>query len=256
MRRNSENENEYEGESSRESISVSGLIVRLIILVAVGVAVVIFLTCYKLENVEIRPGSHYTEEEIRQKLFTKKTDAYTVLFMFRINKLDVPELTFVEKVDVEMTDRNSVIIEVHDKAITGCIEHMGSYVYFDREGIAVDSSTVRLEGIPLVKGVEFGGYTQGKAIDIGRSGVFDTLLEIMMLVGKNKLKVEDVTFGIRDDVTMHIGENEVLLGVGENYDLKVNNIGPALSALPEGRYVIDLRNYSENNREIDVRPRE
>ncbi len=252
MKRN--NENEYE--DSRGSISAAGLILRLIILVALGAAVVIFLTCYKLENVEIRPGSHYTEEEIRQKLFTKKTDAYTVLFMFRINKLDVPKLTFVEKVDVEMTDRNSVIIEIHDKAITGCIEHMGSYVYFDREGIAVDSSTVRLEGIPLVKGVEFGGYTQGKAIDLGRSGVFDTLLEIMMLVEKNELEVEDITFGIRDDVTLHIGGNDVLLGVCDTYDLKVNNIKPALSVLPEGSFVIDLRNYSENSREIDVRPRE
>ncbi|MBQ3912596.1 MAG: hypothetical protein II694_06465 [Lachnospiraceae bacterium] len=250
MRRNDENE-----ELTAEK-SAGPLIIRLIVLLALAAAVIVFITCFKLENVEIRPGSHYTEEEIRQKLFTKKTDAYTVLFVFRINKLDVPKLTFVEKVDVEMTDRNSVIIEVHDKAITGCIEHMGSYVYFDREGIAVDSSSSRLEGIPLVKGVEFGGYTQGKPVDLGRSGLFDTLLEIIMLLGKNKLTADDICFGVRDDVTMHIGGNEIQLGVCENYDLKVNNINPALAALPEGRYVIDLRNYTENNREIDVRPLE
>ncbi|MBO7633235.1 MAG: hypothetical protein J6S72_02490 [Lachnospiraceae bacterium] len=250
MRRNDENE------ELAANKSAAPLIIRLIVLLALAAAVIVFLTCFKLENVEIRPGSHYTEEEIRQKLFTKKTDAYTVLFVFRINKLDVPKLTFVEKVDVEMTDRNSVIIEVHDKAITGCIEHMGSFVYFDREGIAVDSSSSRLEGIPLVKGVEFGGYTQGKPVDLGRPGLFDTLLEIIMLLGKNKLTADDICFGVRDDVTMHIGGNEIQLGVCENYDLKVNNINPALAALPEGTYVIDLRNYNENNREIDVRPLE
>ena len=250
MRRNDENE------ELAANKSAAPLIIRLIVLLALAAAVIVFLTCFKLENVEIRPGSHYTEEEIRQKLFTKKTDAYTVLFVFRINKLDVPKLTFVEKVDVEMTDRNSVIIEVHDKAITGCIEHMGSFVYFDREGIAVDSSSSRLEGIPLVKGVEFGGYTQGKPVDLGRPGLFDTLLEIIMLLGKNKLTADDICFGVRDDVTMHIGGHEIQLGVCENYDLKVNNINPALAALPEGTYVIDLRNYTENNREIDVRPLE
>ncbi|MBP5652710.1 MAG: hypothetical protein J6X17_04750 [Lachnospiraceae bacterium] len=250
MRRNDENE------ELAANKSAAPLIIRLIVLLALAAAVIVFLTCFKLENVEIRPGSHYTEEEIRQRLFTKKTDAYTVLFVFRINKLDVPKLTFVEKVDVEMTDRNSVIIEVHDKAITGCIEHMGSFVYFDREGIAVDSSSSRLEGIPLVKGVEFGGYTQGKPVDLGRPGLFDTLLEIIMLLGKNKLTADDICFGVRDDVTMHIGGNEIQLGVCENYDLKVNNINPALAALPEGTYVIDLRNYTENNREIDVRPLE
>ncbi len=250
MRRNDENE---ELEANK---SAAGLIIRLIILLILASAVVVFITCFKLENVEIRPGIHYTEEEIRQRLFTKKTDNYTVFFVFRINKLDVPNLTFVEKVDVEMTDRNSVIIEVHDKAITGCIEHMGSYVYFDREGIAVDSSTQRLEGIPLVKGVEFGGYTQGKPIDLGRSGVFDTLLEIIMLLGKNKLAADDITFGIRDDVTLHIGGHEILLGISDNYDLRVNNIKAALDVLPEGNYILDFRNYTENNREIDVRPLE
>ncbi len=250
MRRNDENE---ELEANK---SAAGLIIRLFILLILASAVVVFITCFKLENVEIRPGSHYTEEEIRQRLFTKKTDSYTLFFVFRINKLDVPKLTFVEKVDVEMTDRNSVIIEVHDKAITGCIEHMGSYVYFDREGIAVDSSTQRLEGIPLVKGVEFGGYTQGKPIDLGRSGVFDTLLEIIMLLGKNKLAADDITFGIRDDVTLHIGGHEILLGISANYDLRVNNIKAALDVLPEGNYILDFRNYTENNREIDVRPLE
>ena len=250
MRRNDENE---ELEANK---SAAGLIIRLIVLLILASAVVVFITCFKLENVEIRPGSHYEEHEIRQMLFTKKTDSNTLFFVFRITKLDVPELTFVEKVDVEMTDRNSVIIEVHDKAITGCIEHMGSYVFFDREGIAVDSSTKRLEGIPLIKGVEFTGYTLGKPVDLGRSGLFDTLLEIIMLLEKNKLAADDISFGIRDDVTMHIGGDEILLGVSENYDLKVNNIKAALDALPEGNYIIDLRNYTENSREIDVRPLE
>ena len=77
-----------------------------------------------------------------------------------------------------------------------------------------------------------------------------------MLLEKNKLAADDISFGIRDDVTMHIGGDEILLGVSENYDLKVNNIKAALDALPEGNYIIDLRNYTENSREIDVRPLE
>ena len=67
MRRNDENE-----ELTAEK-SAGPLIIRLIVLLALAAAVIVFITCFKLENVEIRPGSHYTEEEIRQKLFTKKT---------------------------------------------------------------------------------------------------------------------------------------------------------------------------------------
>ena len=77
-----ENDNDY------RSVNPVGIVIRLVILLAVAVAVIVFITCYKLENVEIRPGSHYTEEEIRSRLFTKKSDKYAVLFAYRINKFD------------------------------------------------------------------------------------------------------------------------------------------------------------------------
>ena len=236
------------------SVNIAGVVIRLLIILAAAVAIIVFVTCFKLENIEIRPGKRYTEEEIRNYLFTKKTDKYAVFFAYRVNKLDKITLPFVEKIDVELTDRNSVIIYVYDKAVTGCVSHMGKYIYFDREGIVVDSSSERLEGIPLIKGIDFSGYTINEPLDTGSSKVFDTILEVLMLLEKNSLAADDMEFGLRGEVTLHIGQDEVLLGQCENYDFRINNLANVMRSAPEGNYRFDMRNFDEKNMEVDARP--
>ena len=160
----------------------------------------------------------------------------------------------MERVDVELTDKNSVIIYVYDKAVIGCVEHMGKYIYFDCEGIVVDSSSEKLEGIPLIGGIEFGGYTMNAQLDVGSSKVFDTILEVLLLLEKNKLSAEKIEFGLRGEVTLYISGDEVLLGKSDNYDFRINNLANVMRSAPEGNYRFDMRNFDDKNMEVDARP--
>lgn len=228
-------------------------IFRLLILAAVLGGAIYFAVGCKLEHLEIRPGSFYSADEIERRLFTKGTDKYAYLFATRINRFWHEQIPFVEKVDVELVDKNSVIVYVYDKAVIGCVEHMGSYVYFDREGIAVDSTVSRREGIPLVTGLGFSEITMGDRLDLSDSTAFKTILNILLLLEKNGLTATDIDFGLRKDVTVHIDGNEFLLGTKGDYDVKINNIPQALAAMDDGKYRFDFKNYDNEHREIDVR---
>ena len=230
-----------------------GLITFLAIVFLILSAAVVFKFTCRLENVEIRPGKYYTEDEIRKKLFTKATDDYAVLFAYRINNIAKTTLPCVEKIDVELVDRNSVIITVYDRAVTGCLEHMGTYLYFDIAGTVVDSSNVRLSGIPLVKGIEASSYTLGKQLYVGEKPVFTDIANIVMLMESNGLNTEELEFGIRNEITVRSSGNEILLGNSEYYDYKINNLPGMLQALGEGSYRIDLRNNTENNPDASAR---
>ena len=46
--------------------------------------------------------------------------------IYGINKLPL-----IEDIDVKYTDRNSVLLHVYEKKVSGCIKYMGQYVYFD-----------------------------------------------------------------------------------------------------------------------------
>lgn len=237
----------------KSKLSLAGVILRVVIVAALLSAAVFFLVDCQLEKLVIQPGSVYSADEIEKRLFNVGTDKYAVLFAARINYLWDEDIPFVEKVDVELVDKNSVIVYVYDKAVIGCVEHMGSYVYFDREGIAVDSADSVRAGIPLITGLTFTQIAMGERLDLSDGRAFGTILDILMLLEKNELAASDIDFGLRRDITIHIDDDEFLLGTADNYDVKINNFQAALSAVSEGSYVFDFRNYSNENLEIDVR---
>ena len=45
---------------------------------------------------------------------------------------------------------------IYDKSIVGYVSYMSSYMYFDRDGIIVESSPDCLPGVPWITGLEFG----------------------------------------------------------------------------------------------------
>lgn len=239
--------------NNKEGISFGGAL-KIILLLAVLVAIGIFLVNYKLENIEIRSGNFYTEQEIKDRLFTYGTDSYTYLFALRIKYFDKTKFSFVEKVDVEVTDKNSVIVYVYDKAITGCFCHMGTYFYFDRDGIIVDSDKTLAKGIPEIKGVSPKSMTIGERLDVGSNSRYTTILDILMCLKTNGLEASDIVFSLRDEVTLHIDGNEILLGNTGDYVFKCKNIGNVMKSvvdkLGDSGYSLDFRNYSESNMEV------
>ena len=167
-----------------------------LILIAVA-AVVFYLVSFRLENVEIRNDSVYSDEEIRSMIFKgSRLDKYTHFFALRVNRNTKSRIPFVEKIDVEIVDKNSVIIYVYGKSVAGCVEHMGKYIHFDREGIVVESADSPLEGIPVIKGLKFEDVTMGEKLKMGNSDLFDTLMGILKSLEKNSLSASEIVFGL------------------------------------------------------------
>ncbi|MCR5324672.1 MAG: hypothetical protein K6E85_15555 [Lachnospiraceae bacterium] len=228
-----------------------------ILLIAVA-GIVYFLVSFRLENVEIRNDSIYSDDEIRSKLFTgNKLDNYTYFFSWRINRSSKSNIPFVEKTDVEVVDKNSVIIYVYGKSVLGCVEHMGKYMHFDREGMVVESADRPLEGIPVIEGLEFDKVIQGEKLQMGDSDLYENLMSILKLLEKNSLKADRIVYGIRNDITLYLGADEVLLGFEGNFDLKINNLKNVLESLKKeyngGAFRVDMRKYSEEDTEVTAR---
>ena len=47
-------------------------------------------------------------------------------------------------------------IIIYEKSIVGYVSYMSSYMYFDKDGIVVESSSSQLDGVPWVTGLDFG----------------------------------------------------------------------------------------------------
>jgi len=227
---------------------------KIVILIAVlSLAFVIFHMTCRLESVTITGSSYYTAEELKEKLITEKTDSYALLLYLRAKLFGFSEIPFIEKADAELVDKNSVRIVLYDKAVIGCVKTMGRYMHFDRDGIVVESSEERLEGVPEVTGLEFEEIVLYEKLEIKREALFDRMLEITMLINKNKLPVETVEFDKNSAVKLILENAEVLLGKQKNYDLQINNFAAILEAAGEEKLMFDMRNYTEENREVTAK---
>lgn len=243
---------------TKERSSVFRIVFRLLILLAVVIAVVIFYKNYKRENTEFRYIGTFAGEVSEDQIFTGRFDGYTVLFLLRIKAEEFfgkeREIPFTEKIDVELTDKNSCIVYLYGKALIGCVEVMQQYMYFDREGTVTDCSRERLPGIPLIKGVDFSSVVIGEKLPDKVYDLIGTILDITMLLSKNELDANDITFGTRYEVTLHIDDDEILLGKEGDLDDKINNLPHILSSAGEGAFIFDMRNYSDTSRTVTARP--
>lgn len=62
--------------------------------------------------------------------------------------------------------------------------YLGQDVYFDKDGIVVESSTQELEGIPQISGVTFDSLAIHQPLSVEDPTIFDTILSITKLLTK------------------------------------------------------------------------
>ncbi len=231
---------------------------KLSVLFIVVCGIAVFLVTFRLSDVSIRNDSIYSEEDIRSLLFdNKRIDHNTFLFAWKVNHSSRYRIPFVEKIDAEIVDNSSVTVYVYGKTVIGCVEHMGQYMHFDREGIVVESAGSPLEGIPLIKGLSFDDVVMNKKLEMGNSKLFDELLDLIMMLRKQDIFPDEIEYGLRNDITLYIGGNEVLLGNDGVYDYKINNLPSVMKAVTdskgEGLYRYDMRYYNEKDQEVMAR---
>ena len=121
-------------------------------------------------------------------------------------------------------DKNTARVIVHEKRITGCVLIMGRYMYFDKDGIVVESSIERIEGIPMVTGLEFKEIALYKKLQIQKQGLYDTILQLTRLIEKNE--IEGLPRSKYIDVKSYMNDLEILDSITQTKIKSINKNAP------------------------------
>ena len=114
------------------------VVAAAVLLVCAGMAFI--LTGYRVTHVEVVGNSHYTEQEITDMVLKGNVFDNSLLLNIKYRNKSIEDIPFVEKMDVEVKNNDTIRIMVYEKKLAGCISYLGNYMYFDREGIVVESS--------------------------------------------------------------------------------------------------------------------
>lgn len=204
---------------------------------------------YRLKQVSFEGLTRYTEAEFREKLEQGVMTSLTPFFCLS-DSLAQKEIPFIEKYEIDYVDRQTARVIVHEKRVTGCVIIMGRYMFFDKDGIVVESSTERIPGIPVVTGLEFNEIVLYQKLSVQKQSLFDMILQLTRLTEQNEIPVREISFDSNYEVTLYTGDITVLLGKKTSYDEEMSALAGMLAVMGERTGTLDMRNYSRENGEV------
>ena len=209
-------------------------------------AAVLFGMFTSITEVTIVGTSPYDEEELKARIFENPKEQ-SLLYAYLNEMLGThKEIPFIERYDVRFTGLTSVEITLYEKSIVGCIEYMDSYMYFDREGIVVESSSEKKEGVPLISGLDFDRIVLYGKLSISSEQVFTDILNLTQLLEKYEMSVDKIYFDSQYHVVFYVDNIKVRLGSCDSLDGKITELKQMLPQLEGLSGTLYLDTYREN----------
>lgn len=218
--------------------------------VAVVAGIIFFFSYYKVENVEVMGSSHYTEEEIKEMILRGPLASNSVLAPMLYTTDDAGDIPFVEGFRVSQLNRNTIVVSVKEKQPVGCIPYLDSYIYFDRNGIFIESSKEREESIPYFDGIQVDYVVKEEKLPIKGTTVLNTAVALATIFQKNDMIPDHIEFDNSYQISLVYGDITVQLGKDEYLEDKMARVIAILPKLSGKKGILHLETVNDNSKTI------
>ena len=232
--------------------TVKKLIVVLAALAVLFILGLSFAGVFRVRQVTVTGNAYYTKEEVVNLLMDEGSLQNTLLVYLRYKYQEHPEIPFIDDFEVTMDSWQSLKIRVYEKNMVGYVRYLGQDVYFDKDGIVVESSTQELEGIPQISGVTFDSLAIHQPLSVEDPTIFDTILSITKLLTKYDLDPDEIRFGAGGELFLQLGDVKVALGTGENLDEKISRLKQLEGDLKDKSGTLHMENYTDETTHISL----
>ena len=229
-------------------------IVVLMLAVVLGVGYYV-ITTYTVTTVYVEGNVHYTEEEIKEIVMEGPLGNNSLYLTLKYKNKGIQGVPFVDVMDVSILSPDTVRITVYEKVLTGYVRYLGAYIYFDKDGYVVESSSVKTVGVPQIMGLEFDYVVLGEPLPIENPEVFVNILNMTKLLEKYELNSEKIYFQASGDITVYFGEVKVSLGNDRaTLEDKLMLLPELLPSLEGRKGTLQMESYDESGGRYTFQP--
>lgn len=217
----------------------------LIFLLAVG------LYSLQIQEITYEGNSRYTEEELNQLLFRDGYERNFIYCFFRESYGEKKQIPFIETYDVEFLSWKDVKVTIYEKSIAGYVDYKGYCMYFDKDGIVVESSKEKLDGVVKIDGLNFEHIVLHQVLPVEQEEIFNLVLSLTQMLTKYEIDVDKIDFD--DSMNIYIYREDVVVQVGKDVFLdekmaKLKDLLPNLNGLSGILYLDDFSEDAEQFR--------
>ncbi len=240
-----------QGEKLRFSKKKRMLILSVILLVLLTVLIggyEYIVHNYTITTVYVEGNVHYTNEEIMEMVMSGRYGHNALFLSMKYRDKGMEDIPFIQTMDVTVEAKDTVRITVYEKALAGYVSYLGRYVYFDKDGIVVETSTEKTAGIPQVTGLQFDHVILHEALPVEDPNIFNEVLKITQQLDRYSMSADRIYFDSEYNVTLLFGEARVALGDSQYIDEKIMKLQYILPELEGKKGTLDMREYSEDTK--------
>ncbi|MBE5959411.1 MAG: hypothetical protein E7254_11195 [Lachnospiraceae bacterium] len=204
------------------------------------VTIIIVIANMQIQSVKIEGNSQCTNEEIKEAILGKGIGNNVAIVWFKRKIGRKVEIPFVEKYDIDILSMNKIKITVYEKKIVGYVDYLGSYMYFDKDGIVVESSEEKIKGIPKVTGIDFDYILLYERLPVDNDQVFDLILTVTQTLQKYNLAVKKIYISDNLEITVYKKNVKVYLGTEKDLSEKIATLSDMQEELKEFSGTLDM----------------
>ncbi|MCM1171037.1 MAG: FtsQ-type POTRA domain-containing protein [Clostridium sp.] len=206
-----------------------------------------YISTFRLTDIQVS-GCNVVDEQIIIDAVRDTGYAKNTIWLYLGNKIKpIESIPFVAKIDIEYISKNKVAVTVYEKSIAGCVEYMDSYVFFDKDGIVLDSAPETIDGIPCIQGMEFSEWEKGSSLPVKDESKFQSILTITQLIEKYKLDIDGIKFTAENEMILMHGNITIELGEGEYLAVQMMNLGSILDRLSGMEGTLYMKDFNSDH---------
>ncbi|TCT16859.1 cell division protein FtsQ [Natranaerovirga pectinivora] len=227
----------------KKSNSKINKVALLLFATTVIIIVYVFNNMFAIKSIYVFGNAYYSETQIID-LIGLNTHNNSLIYYLSSNQNDFNNIPLIEKINVKLNSRQEIHVEVFEKKVIGSIEIMGMYLYFDREGIIVETLNENLEHIPVIYGLNYDHVRMDEQIPVKDEKIFDDILNIIQILSTYKINIEEIIIKDDEEYTLVKSNIRVLLGTRDQLHEKINEFNTILPNLPDEKGELNLKNIN------------
>lgn len=226
----------------------------LIVIMILLIGMLIFYFGFRITKINIIGCDYYTEDQIKDKLIVDEFDKNSLFLFLKHKYFDKTEIPFIQKIDIDLVNRNTVDINVYEKTMIGCIEYMGQILYFDKDGVIVESSKRKIDYVPYIVGLKYDKLVLHEKIETPQDKLLVIILNLTQLIRKYELPIDKISFSPNNEVTLISGDIRISLGKHDLYDEQMANLKNILAESKGLKGSLDMSDFTEEYNTFVFRP--
>jgi cell division protein FtsQ len=205
--------------------------IKIGIVAVVILLVLVLLLSLQVREITVTGNKQYTSEQIESLLFKDGWDRNTIYCLYKDHFKKHKQIPFVEDYKIVFQSLVKVEVIVYEKSIVGYVSYMGSCMFFDKDGIIVESSNGNLNGIPRITGLRFGQIALHQPLPVENRKIFQKILTLTQLLSTHAIPIEEIQYDSNGNATLIMGNKWVYLGANDQMDGKIAELKDMLPRL-------------------------